>query len=985
MEESGNIASNSGSNRPKFTLTQLRKMTVAQLKIHLSELGLDTEGKREFLHERLRSALYQDGTISSPTQGNESQKLEFQKTGPVLKRIPKGSRPKVAKALTQILEDIVNKNDITSWQKLFLFARSCLGGTKRGGKKNKSLATIINKRLLDFMSSDGNQSSEPPAKPVKPKKQKPGKKSSISQRVAAKLSTGDVSGAVNIISSSDSVLPPSPEVVKELQKKHPSKPNDSSMPSASDKTDLMFGRDDIKIAITSFKPGSAGGPDGLNPQHLKDISADVLGDPALKLIDALVDFFNKIVLCGKVPDEVCPVFYGANLTALSKPGGGIRPIAVGFTLRRLIGKILSKKLLSKSETLFQPYQVGVGTPKGAEAAVHAVRAFVTSPTNKNKVLPKIDFQNAFNQVRRDVMLKLVESDTPEIYPFVYQCYSKDSNLFFGNAENNYVITSAEGVQQGDPLGPFLFSLTINNLIRSCQSELNLWYLDDGTLASDTETVLADYKKILDAGESLGLNVNPSKCELCLLDPQSEDCSNALERFCNLTEGVKLVSKEQLTLLDSSILPEGIVTMLEPKLQKLKLMAQRLSEIEKHDGLFLLKNCFAIPKLTYSLRTAPCFTESNILSSYDLVIKEALENILNTSLSEDSSWRQCTLPVKQGGLGVRLASEVALPAYLSSVRASQGVTFSLLQQEIQQEQNLFFDRGCDEWKAMLGVTELPTKPIFQSAWDKPLCQKRLDDLINSAPTECERARLLAVSSEGASAFLNALPLASCGLKMSNIEVPVVCALRIGSTLCHPHKCFCGKDVESNGRHGLSCAQQVGRFPRHTESNYLIKRALAQINFPSVLEPSNLIGVEGLVPDGVTIFPYQHGKCLAWDYTCVDSLCDTYVLDSAREPCKAAKIAESKKKNKYKDLENNYEFVPIAVETFGSWGPGSLKFIKEIGKRIQENTGEKRATQYLIQSLSMTIQRGNAASILGTVGPTSKLDEIYDLVTPLKSKD
>ena len=60
-------------------------------------------------------------------------------------------------------------------------------------------------------------------------------------------------------------------------------------------------------------------------------------------------------------------------------------------------------------------------------------------------------------------------------------------------------------------------------------------------------------------------------------------------------------------------------------------------------------------------------------------------------------------------------------------------------------------------------------------------------------------------------------------------------------------------------------------------------------------------------------------------------------------------------------------------------------KEIGKKIQENTGEKRATEYLIQSLSMTLQRGNAASILGTVGPTSKLDEIYDLVTPLKTKD
>ena len=61
---------------------------------------------------------------------------------------------------------------------------------------------------------------------------------------------------------------------------------------------------------------------------------------------------------------------------------------------------------------------------------------------------------------------------------------------------------------------------------------------------------------------MGLNVNPSKCELCILDPQSEECSNALERFCNLTDGVRLIPKEQLTLLGSAICPEGIEYRLE---------------------------------------------------------------------------------------------------------------------------------------------------------------------------------------------------------------------------------------------------------------------------------------------------------------------------------------------------------------------------------------------------------------------------------------
>ena len=178
------------------------------------------------------------------------------------------------------------------------------------------------------------------------------------------------------------------------------------------------------------------------------------------------------------------------------------------------------------------------------------------------------------------------------------------------------------------------------------------------------------------------------------------------------------------------------------------MAKLLAIIEKHDGLFLLKNCFAIPKLTYALRTAPCFIKPNILDSYDLFIKEALQTILNTSLAEESCWKQCTLPVKQGGLGIRLASEVALPAYLSSVRASQGTTFSILWQDIHQEKNIFYDTGCQEWKMKLGVTELLSNPIFQSSLDKPLCQKQLDDLIDNAPTETEKARLQAVSLEGA---------------------------------------------------------------------------------------------------------------------------------------------------------------------------------------------------------------------------------------------
>ena len=61
--------------------------------------------------------------------------------------------------------------------------------------------------------------------------------------------------------------------------------------------------------------------------------------------------------------------------------------------------------------------------------------------------------------------------------------------------------------------------------------------------------------------------------------------------------------------------------------------------------------------------------------------------------------------------------------------------------------------------------------------------------------------------------------------------------------------------------------------------------------------------------------------------------------------------------------------------GSWGPRGLKFAKEIGRKIQEKTGNKNATSHIIQAILMTVQRGNAISIMDTLGPLRKLEDFF----------
>ena len=159
------------------------------------------------------------------------------------------------------------------------------------------------------------------------------------------------------------------------------------------------------------------------------------------------------------------------------------------------------------------------------------------------------------------------------------------------------------------------------------------------------------------------------------------------------------------------------------------------------------------------------------------------------------------------------------------------------------------------------------------------------------------------------------------------------------------------------------------------NDIIHRALSSAHVPSRLEPTGLSRSDGSRPDGITMVPWKNGKLLVWDATCPDTFAPSCSASATSHAGAVAALAEEKKNSKYSYLQHSHSFVPVAIETSGAIGPLSMAFLKELGRLLQRVTGEGRSTAYLLQKLSVAVQRGNAASVLGTIGHSASIDEFF----------
>ena len=142
--------------------------------------------------------------------------------------------------------------------------------------------------------------------------------------------------------------------------------------------------------------------------------------------------------------------------------------------------------------LFTPTQVGVAIPAAPEQICHILRQLCHQLPRDQQYVLQVDLKNAFNTVRRIDIMRAVQSHCPELSAWCDFTLRSKSPLFCGSD----TVSSEEGVQQGDPLGPAFFALTILTTSRELNNlqllKWNVWYLDDGILVGPNRLCLRSF-------------------------------------------------------------------------------------------------------------------------------------------------------------------------------------------------------------------------------------------------------------------------------------------------------------------------------------------------------------------------------------------------------------------------------------------------------------------------------------------------------------
>ena len=149
------------------------------------------------------------------------------------------------------------------------------------------------------------------------------------RRAKSAVQDGQYRKAIKALTSGG-LASPCKEVLREMLSKHP-QGTVPHLPPGLVPPSAILHESAIRKGVMSFPNGSAPGPSGLRPSHLKEAVQCQSPDHANRLLTSLTNFVN-LLAAGRAPPSFSEHLCGATLLPLRKKNGCLRPIAVGEVL-----------------------------------------------------------------------------------------------------------------------------------------------------------------------------------------------------------------------------------------------------------------------------------------------------------------------------------------------------------------------------------------------------------------------------------------------------------------------------------------------------------------------------------------------------------------------------------------------------------------------------------------------------------------------------
>ena len=732
----------------------------------------------------------------------------------------------------------------------------------------------------------------------------------------------------------------------------------------------------VRRMLHTFPTGTAPGPSGLRANHLLEAGVPGQADGLFQQLTAVLNLLGQGGGC----PEAAGILAGASLVAVPKPQGGVRPIAIGEVLRRLVGKCLMSLVKEDAARYFWPTQAGVAVPGGVEAVVHASRAWVErQPPDSKVVALKLDFKNAFNTVSRQRLLDQCFAHFPTLSRWASFLYSSPSDLHFGS----FPVVSAAGVQQGDPLGPLLFAAALQPLtveLKGLGLDLCTFYLDDGFLAGSIPAVAGALTHLQQHAATIGLELNLSKCDLiCVGGTQATDLGDkfpaallqAPDGSCRLSNNFELLGA---AIGDADFMGRHVLARVGAATDLLEALANLE---DPQVGLRLLRSCAGHARLLHNMRCSPPSPQMTALVDFDARVRGCLASLTGLHLDR-SQWRQATRPFGKAGLGLRAAAVDAPAAYLASLGASAA--------------------RCVELDGGFGAAGLPSSPTVQLALShlnghlaQPLTsaialtktQKDLTTLLDQASWDTHlqasgpamKALLWSEAGQGAGAFLTAVPYGRRCLEPAAFNAEVRHRLGVPDASEDTWCPQCDAVLDCRSFHAGVCAAGGKRTQRHNAVRDLLASWCARAGLQPEKERRELLlpqrpddcGVQRRRPADIYL-PCLQGSPSALDLA-ITGFQRIETLPQASQASGSSAAAYASVKSSHHNTaqlcaEQGIHFIPVVAETTGTWDATSAQVLRTISRAAAAREGAEPGGHHalLLQELSVTIRGYRARAAL-----------------------